>query len=508
MAQMPLRDGDPSRIGGFRLVARLGAGGMGVVYLATAKDGAQVAVKVLRSELGDDADFRARFRREVALLARVQGLCTVRVVGADTESAAPFLATEYAPGPSLAEFVSQYGPLSADMLYGLATGLAEALTAIHAAGVIHRDLKPSNVLLTQAGPKVIDFGIAQALDSTAVTRTGVTVGSPGFMAPEQVMGQAGQPADIFTWGLTVAYAATGQSPFGTGPTDAVLYRTLHEEPSIPAIPEPLGSLIASALAKDPDARPQAPSILARLAPAGAQPGDPGLHPTQTVLARTWQAPPVATPVSATAKPRWRLPVLATAAALVAALAGAGAAITTGTPGAAKPSPTVTRQVAAPQPPSPTTSASLPAQPASPTTPSSQSASVTQVTSSPSRDVSGSYPKAEAVLGDYSYTPAPDSLWNSTAPLNEVTGQSAGAADGNTRVFFFFDGNYIGSDTPDGSAGVQVTRLSSTEFLLIYSLYNPSDPRCCPTGGTASVRFSWTGIKLRTLDPVPPTTQRG
>lgn len=322
MAQMPLRDGDPSQVGGFRLVARLRAGGMGVVYLATAKDGAEVAVKVLRSELGDDADFRVRFRREVALLARVQGLCTVRVIGADTESATPFLATEYAPGPSLAEYIAQYGPLRPGMLYGLATGLAEALTAIHAAGVIHRDLKPGNILLTPTGPKVIDFGIAQALDATSVTRTGVIVGSPGFMAPEQVAGQAGQLADIFAWGVTIAYAAAGQSPFGTGPADAIAYRILREEPAIPPLPEPMASLVASALAKDPAARPPASSILTRLAAAAAVPGNPGLHPTQSVLARMWQPPPMPAPVTIPAnKPRWRRgPVLVTAAALVAALA--------------------------------------------------------------------------------------------------------------------------------------------------------------------------------------------
>jgi hypothetical protein len=220
VARMLLRDGDPSRIGRYRLTARLGAGGMGVVYLGAAKDGSQAAIKVLRPELADDHEFRARFRREVAMLTRVHGLCTVRVIEADTESAKPFLATEYADGPSLAEHVGQCGPLEPRMLYGLATGLAEALVAIHAAGVIHRDLKPGNVLLTQAGPKVIDFGIAQAMDATAVTRTGMTVGSPGFMAPEQIMGRAGQPTDVFSWGLTVAYAASGRPPFGTGPTGA------------------------------------------------------------------------------------------------------------------------------------------------------------------------------------------------------------------------------------------------------------------------------------------------
>ena len=214
---MSLQKGDPSRVGGYRLTARLGAGGMGVVYLGTAKDGSQVAIKMLRPELADDKEFRARFRREAATLEKVRGLCTVRVIEADSESPRPFLVTEYAEGPSLAEWVSSQGPFRAEMLYGLATGLAEALAAIHAAGIVHRDLKPSNVLLTATGPKVIDFGIAQALDATVLTRTGMTVGSPGFMAPEQIRGQAGQPADVFAWGVTVAYAATGKSPFGAGP---------------------------------------------------------------------------------------------------------------------------------------------------------------------------------------------------------------------------------------------------------------------------------------------------
>jgi hypothetical protein len=162
---------------------------MGVVYLSQARDGSPVAVKVLRPELTDDPEFRKRFSREVANLTRVMGVCTVRVIEADIDSARPFMVTEYVPGPSLSEYVARYGPPGPDMMYGLATGLAEALTAIHAAGVVHRDLKPSNVLLSQDGPKVIDFGIAQALDATSVTRTGMMAGSPGFMAPEQVIGR-------------------------------------------------------------------------------------------------------------------------------------------------------------------------------------------------------------------------------------------------------------------------------------------------------------------------------
>jgi eukaryotic-like serine/threonine-protein kinase len=216
VARAPLLEGDPLRVGRYRLTARLGAGGIGVVYLGAAKDGSQVAVKVLRPELADDPEFRARFSREVATLTRVNGICTVRVIEADTDSRRPFLVTEYADGPSLAEYVDAHGPLGADMLYGLATGLAEALTAIHAAGVAHRDLKPSNVILAEGGPKVIDFGIAQALDSTAVTKTGMTVGLAGFMAPEQVMRQAGPAADIFAWAVTIGYAASAQPPFGTG----------------------------------------------------------------------------------------------------------------------------------------------------------------------------------------------------------------------------------------------------------------------------------------------------
>jgi len=199
VARAPLQQTDPAWVGRYRLVARLGAGGMGVVYLAETRDGQPVAVKVLRPELADNPEFRTRFGREVTALTRIQGMCTVRVIEADTEAPKPFLVTEYADGPSLSEYVDARGPLDPQMLYGLATGLAEALTAIHAAGIVHRDLKPSNVLLSQDGPKVIDFGIAQALDATSVTRTGIMVGSPGFMAPEQVTGRPGQPADVFAW---------------------------------------------------------------------------------------------------------------------------------------------------------------------------------------------------------------------------------------------------------------------------------------------------------------------
>ena len=265
---------------------------MGVVYLGVTWDGSPVAVKVLRPELADDQEFRHRFQREVSALTRVRGVCTVRVIEADTQSPRPFMVTEYAEGPSLAEYIDSHGWLGPDMLYGLATGLAEALTVIHAAGLVHRDLKPSNVLLADSGPKVIDFGIAQALDAVSVTKTGMMVGSSGFMAPEQISGRPGQAADIFVWGVTVAYAATGQSPFGTGDTNAVLYRVLHADPDIGAVPDPLRPLVAAALAKSPEHRPTAGQLLDQLTGAlrAARAQD---SPTQTILSRTWSRPAAA-----------------------------------------------------------------------------------------------------------------------------------------------------------------------------------------------------------------------
>ncbi len=287
MARAPLLQTDPSQVGRYRLVARLGAGGMGVVYLGVSPDGQQFAVKVLRPELADDPEFRVRFGREVTMLTRVQGVCTVRVIEADTQAPKPFLVTEYADGPSLSEYIGARGPLDAGMLYGLATGLAEALAAIHAAGIVHRDLKPSNVLLTAGGPKVIDFGIAQALDTTSLTKTGITVGSAGFMAPEQVMGKAGTAADIFTWAVTVAYAASGQSPFGTGASDVILYRIMHGAPDISAVPAGLRPLVEAALAKEPHDRPTAQQLLSQLTHTAARPSVGYDNATQTVLAQTW-----------------------------------------------------------------------------------------------------------------------------------------------------------------------------------------------------------------------------
>ena len=301
MALAQLLPGDPARVGRYRLTARLGAGGMGVVYLGAAKDGSLVAVKVLRPELAENPEFRARFSREVTTLTRVKGMCTVRVIEADTQAPRPFLVTEYIDGPSLADYIEEQGPLGAEMLYGLAAGLAEALAAIHAAGVIHRDLKPSNVLLTADGPKVIDFGIAQAPDATVLTGTGMTVGSIGFMAPEQIMGQAVTASDVFSWAVTIAYAASGTAPFGTGVSAAIFYRIMNTEPDIAAVPDSVRPWLEAALAKEPQNRPTADDLLRQLTNTSTQPGGSYDVPTQTILAQTWR-PAAASPLPAGQRP--------------------------------------------------------------------------------------------------------------------------------------------------------------------------------------------------------------
>ncbi len=282
---------------------------MGVVYLGVAWDGSPVAVKVLRPELAGDQEFRRRFGREVAALVRVKGVCTVRVIEADSQSSMPFVVTEYAQGPSLSEHIDKHGSVGPEMLFGLAAGLAEALTVIHAAGIMHRDLKPSNIILTDAGPKVIDFGIARRQNTTAMTQTGMMIGSMGFMAPEQISGHPGPEADIFAWGVTMAYAATGRSPFGTGNTPhSILYQIMYGTPDITTVPESLRPLVEAALAKDPQNRPTAQQLLDRLTSASRQTENVNDAQTQVILAQTWQSglhsspPPVSRPAEANRVP--------------------------------------------------------------------------------------------------------------------------------------------------------------------------------------------------------------
>ncbi|MFF1510269.1 serine/threonine-protein kinase [Streptomyces sp. NPDC058326] len=258
----PLAADDPTTVAGYRLAAKLGAGGMGKVYLSYTPGGRPVAIKLIRPEFGEDAEFRRRFAQEVRSAQRVQGLFTAPVIDADPEGAQPWLATAYVPGPSLADAVVAHGALPVETVLLLIAGMAEALHVIHGAGIVHRDLKPSNVLLASDGPRVIDFGIAHAADATSLTGSGVTIGTPSFMAPEQAAGRKVTPAtDIFALGQVAAYAATGAPAFGEGTSHGVLYRIVHEEPDLSAVPERLSELVTRCLAKDPEARPTLAEVI-------------------------------------------------------------------------------------------------------------------------------------------------------------------------------------------------------------------------------------------------------
>ncbi len=273
MLVQELQAGDPELIGPYRVIRRLGMGGMGQVFLGRSPGGRLLAIKVIRAELAADPQFRARFRREVAAARSVSGVFTASVVDADTEAPVPWLATAYIAGSSLADAVARYGPWPADAVLALAAGLAEGLLAIHSAGLVHRDLKPSNVLLAEDGPRVIDFGISRALESNTVTSAGIVIGSPAFMSPEQAEGhQVGPPSDVFSLGGVLAFAATGQGPFGTGSGAALLYRLVHNPPDLDRVPAAARPLIERCLDKDPGRRPSPGDLLAELGDAALAPG--------------------------------------------------------------------------------------------------------------------------------------------------------------------------------------------------------------------------------------------
>ncbi|MFE2582248.1 protein kinase [Streptomyces sp. NPDC059378] len=266
----PLAADEPTAVGPYRLLGRLGSGGMGRVYLGRSAGGRTVAVKIVHPHLALDEEFRARFRREVEAARRVGGAWTASVLDADPSAPVPWVATAYAAGPSLAAAVADGGPLPERSVRALTAGLAEALAAVHDLGLVHRDVKPSNVLLTLDGPLLIDFGIARATDGTAsLTSTGVSVGSPGYMAPEQILGGVTGAADVFSLGAVLAYAATGEPPFPGDSSAALLYKVVHEEPLLGGLEGDLRATAQACLAKTPGERPAPREVARRLAPDGA-----------------------------------------------------------------------------------------------------------------------------------------------------------------------------------------------------------------------------------------------
>jgi serine/threonine protein kinase len=277
---------DPKTIGDYVLLGRLGRGGMGTVYLGRSRGGRPVAVKLVREAVAEQAEFRERFRREVEMARVVGGFWTAAVVDADPEAELPWLATEYVAGPSLHQAVTEHGRLPERSVLRLAAGLAEALEAIHKAGLVHRDLKPSNVLLATDGPRVIDFGIARASGRSTLTATGMFMGTPGFFSPEQITGDApiGPSSDVFSLGAVLVFAATATGPFGDGDTSTLISRATHSEPDLHDVPDGLRGPIAACLRRDPAQRPTPTELLISIG------GGEAVRPARTA----WLPKPVAT----------------------------------------------------------------------------------------------------------------------------------------------------------------------------------------------------------------------
>jgi eukaryotic-like serine/threonine-protein kinase len=431
-----LKQGDPRLIGPYRLIGQLGSGGMGRVFLGLSAGGRPVAVKVIRAELAADQEFRVRFNREVSAARRVSGLFTALVVDADVDGPVPWLATAYVAGPSLAQAIKARGPMSVQSVLALAAGLAEGLSAIHAAGVVHCDLKPSNVLLSQDGPRVIDFGISRAVEVVSVTGAGLVIGSPGFMSPEQAMSEEiGPPSDVFSLGAVLTFAATGEGPFGQGSSPELAYRLVYSTPSLGELPVELHPLVERCLAKDPAERPTAAEVLAEAGAARPAAGWPmGAFAQYTAprpVAGSAAAASVARLSGRISSRRWWRPL--TAAGVAAGIVAASVAVSLAPRSADRqssaaqfaPPPRATattrpwRSVRSDSPsasPSDSPSASPSTRPGSDIIP--VAVTVTSPTAPPSRRSSPSGAKSPRVTASASATPTTASP--STAPSPSVT----------------------------------------------------------------------------------------
>jgi serine/threonine protein kinase len=565
----PLSDDDPRQVGPYRLQSRIGAGGMGTVYLGFTGDNTPVAVKVPSAGLADDPEFRSRFRTEVAAAARVRGRSVAAVIDADTEGPRPWMSTEYVEGRSLTEAVALRGPFTGRLLDGLAVGLADALVAIHAAGVVHRDLKPSNILVTWEGPKVIDFGIATSSDSTSHTRTGVLIGTLVWMAPEQLRGErAGSPTDIFAWGTCVAFAASGRQPFRGERPEAIAVQIMTAAPDLTGVPPALATVLARTLDKDPTRRPTAAQLVGWL--VGQDVADAGetVRAAHNALAQWWSLPPTPPqappgqeaqtfrsptyqpragdgPMPGTGTPAWepgpnqppgewyrepapsrparRGPVVAVLATGLALAIGGGIATavalrghnspagnTGGVISAGQTTPAPGRATDSYRSPTPSARATTAASAVTP----SRSPTLSPAPSPTVSSTSASLTLAEASnsLAERGFTVTDHTGFVTGRTVNVLIGQDT-TAPGVPRQFgFFFIGNdMIGKDFTEPSASIHFVSATPTTIILRYDLYNPQDRVYSPTGGTADVAFRWDGKKLN-VDPasIPPSdpTVRG
>ncbi|MEV4060233.1 serine/threonine protein kinase [Nonomuraea dietziae] len=374
---IPINGDDPRQIGPYRIVGRLGAGGMGVVYAGLGPDGVRIAVKLIHASFAADPEFRARFAREISVLGRVRGVCTARIIASDANTARPWLAAEYVPGPTLEEYVQANGPLQGDRWFGLVAGLAEALAAVHAVGVVHRDIKPSNVILSPSGPRLVDFGIARALDGTSVTRSGTLIGTPGWVSPEEYRSTpAATAADVYGWGMLAVYAATGRPPYGTGRPEVLALRVLNDPVDTSAIPGSLRELVDRSLAKDPLSRPSTQEVLEAVSRVWRIGGADELTAR---LERTWVLPVEDVPWPVRKGGGGRRTAMAYVAAVLVLGVGAAGALRL-LPEEDQPSTrsTLTATAMASTPPSPDTSSSEPTS-SSETMPSSEPTSASPST---------------------------------------------------------------------------------------------------------------------------------